>query len=38
VIIILAALGGLATAIVFHLPLDLSWFDKARFGFSPAHQ
>ncbi len=29
VIILLAALGGLAAAIVLGLPVDLSWFNKA---------
>jgi uncharacterized protein involved in exopolysaccharide biosynthesis len=38
VVIILAALGGLATAIVFHLPLDFSLLDKAGVGFRAAHQ
>ena len=33
VAIILAALGALATAIVFHLPVDFSWFDKAAVGY-----
>jgi uncharacterized protein involved in exopolysaccharide biosynthesis len=33
VVILLAALGGLTAAIVFHLPVDLSWLDKAGYGF-----
>ena len=37
VVIILAALGGLAAAIVFHLPVDFSWFDKAGVGFRAAN-
>jgi uncharacterized protein involved in exopolysaccharide biosynthesis len=38
VVIILAALGGLAAAIVFHLPVDFSWFDKVGVGFRAADQ
>jgi uncharacterized protein involved in exopolysaccharide biosynthesis len=38
VVIILSALGGLAAAIVFQLPVDLSWFDKAGVGFRAANQ
>jgi uncharacterized protein involved in exopolysaccharide biosynthesis len=33
VVILLLVLGGLAAAIVLHLPFDLSWFDKAGIGF-----
>jgi uncharacterized protein involved in exopolysaccharide biosynthesis len=38
VVILLAALGGLAAAIVLHLPVDFSWFDKAGIGFRAADQ
>ncbi len=34
VVLLLAALGGLAAAIVLHLPVDFSWFDQV--GFSAA--
>jgi uncharacterized protein involved in exopolysaccharide biosynthesis len=30
VVLLLAAWGGLAVAIVFQLPVDFSWFDKTR--------
>ena len=33
VVMLLLVLGGLAAAIVLHLPFDLSWFDKAGIGF-----
>jgi hypothetical protein len=33
VVILVAALGGLAAAIVFGLPLDFSWLDMAEIGF-----
>lgn len=33
VLTILTALGGLAAAIVFHLPVDFSWSDKSGAGF-----
>jgi uncharacterized protein involved in exopolysaccharide biosynthesis len=36
--VLLAALGGLAAAIVFGLPVDFSWFDKAAAGFRAAGQ
>lgn len=35
-VVIFAALGGLGAAIVFGLPLDFSWFDKAGVGFGAA--
>jgi uncharacterized protein involved in exopolysaccharide biosynthesis len=38
VVILLASWGGLAAAIVFHLPVDLSWFDKAGAGFRVSDQ
>ena len=38
VVILLAALGGLASAIVFNLPLDFSWIDKAGVGFRATDQ
>ena len=38
VVILLVVLGGLAAAIVFHLPIDLSWFDKAAVGFRASDQ
>jgi capsule polysaccharide export protein KpsE/RkpR len=33
VVILLVILGALTTAVLFYLPLDLSWLDKVRFGF-----
>jgi uncharacterized protein involved in exopolysaccharide biosynthesis len=38
VVILLAAWGGLTAAVVLHLPLDFSWFDKAGIGFRAAGQ
>jgi hypothetical protein len=38
VVVLLAVLGGLAAAIVFHLPLDFSLFDRAGIGFRAAGQ
>jgi uncharacterized protein involved in exopolysaccharide biosynthesis len=38
VVILLASWGGLAAAIVFHLPVDFSWFDKAAAGFRASGQ
>jgi uncharacterized protein involved in exopolysaccharide biosynthesis len=38
VVILLAVLGGLATAIVFHLPVDFSLLEKAGVGFRAAGQ
>jgi uncharacterized protein involved in exopolysaccharide biosynthesis len=38
VLILLAALGGLAAAIVLHLPIDLSLFDNAAVGFRASDQ
>jgi uncharacterized protein involved in exopolysaccharide biosynthesis len=38
VVILLVVLGGLATAVVLHLPLDLSWLDKLGVGFRSAGQ
>ncbi len=38
VVILLTVLGGLAAAIVFHLPIDFSLLDKAGVGFSAAGQ
>jgi uncharacterized protein involved in exopolysaccharide biosynthesis len=37
-VVVLASLGGLAAAIVFHLPVDFSWFDNAKVGFRAAGQ
>jgi len=36
VLVILVAWGGLVTAIVLHLPVDSSWFDKGRINFHAA--
>ena len=33
VVILLVVLGGLATAVVLHLPADFSWLDKVGVGF-----
>jgi hypothetical protein len=38
VAIILAAWGALATAVVFHLPVDFSWFHKTEVGFRAVGQ
>ena len=38
VVLLLAVLGGLATAAVLHLPIDLSLIDKAAVGFRTADQ
>jgi capsular polysaccharide biosynthesis protein len=38
VVMLLVVFGGLATALVFHLPVDLSWLDKAGVGFRAAGQ
>jgi uncharacterized protein involved in exopolysaccharide biosynthesis len=38
VLVLVVALGGLATAIVLHLPLDFSLFDKAGIGFRATGQ
>jgi uncharacterized protein involved in exopolysaccharide biosynthesis len=38
VVVLLAVLGGLAAAIVFGLPVDFPWFDKAGVGFHAAGQ
>jgi uncharacterized protein involved in exopolysaccharide biosynthesis len=38
VVILLASWGGLAAAIVFRLPIDFSWFDKAAAGFRASGQ
>jgi uncharacterized protein involved in exopolysaccharide biosynthesis len=38
VVTLLAALGGLTTAIVLNLPIDLSWFDHAAVGFRASGQ
>jgi uncharacterized protein involved in exopolysaccharide biosynthesis len=37
-VILLAALGGLTTVIVFGAPVDFSWFDGAGAGFRAASQ
>jgi uncharacterized protein involved in exopolysaccharide biosynthesis len=38
VVLLLAVLGGLATAIVFHLPVDFSLLERAGIGFRAAGQ
>ena len=38
VVVILAALVGLTAVIVFNLPIDFFWFEKAGVGFSAVNQ
>jgi protein tyrosine kinase modulator len=38
VVVLLVVLGGLATAIVLHLPVDGSWLERAGIGFRVAGQ